>query len=135
VVLSAIVLALCVFSTPSKAEPQAGRLPNPKDAPAQSDSSSVKQDSPANTTPANKAGRAKNGPFAAKEVAKQAPLLKLELSIDDPRAFQGYTLFCPMDSSKTYLIDMQGKVVHTWESECSPASRCGLVSPDLRAVS
>jgi hypothetical protein len=29
VVLSAIILTLSVLSTPSKAEPQAGRLPNP----------------------------------------------------------------------------------------------------------
>jgi len=47
--------------------------------------------------------------------------LKLGLSINDPEACQGYTLFCPMDSSKTFLIDMRGRVVHTWESECTPA--------------
>jgi hypothetical protein len=55
-----------------------------------------------------------------KEEAKPAPV-KLGLSINDPRAFQGYTLLSPFDSPKTFLIDMQGKLVHTWESDCSVA--------------
>jgi hypothetical protein len=55
-----------------------------------------------------------------KEDAKPAPV-KLGLSINDPRALQGYTLLSPFDSPKTYLIDMQGKLVHTWESDCSIA--------------
>jgi hypothetical protein len=46
---------------------------------------------------------------------------KLGLLINDPRAFQGYTLLAPMDSTNTYLLDMQGKVVQTWASDCSPA--------------
>jgi Arylsulfotransferase (ASST) len=44
---------------------------------------------------------------------------KVGVSINDSRAFQGYTLFAPM-SSTTYLIDMQGKVVRTWESDTVP---------------
>ena len=47
--------------------------------------------------------------------------MKLGLSINDPRAFQGYTLLAPFDSSNTYLLDMQGKVVQTWASDCAPA--------------
>jgi len=43
------------------------------------------------------------------------------LSINDPRAFRGYTLLAPMTSTKTYLIDMQGRVVRTWESDTTPA--------------
>src|SRR5205085_743142 len=42
---------------------------------------------------------------------------------DEPRAsagstkpFPGYTLVAPVLSTKTHLIDMQGRVVHTWES-------------------
>ncbi len=35
---------------------------------------------------------------------------------NDPRAFPGYTLVAPRQSTKTYLIDMQGRVVRTWES-------------------
>ena len=37
-------------------------------------------------------------------------------------AFGGYTLFCPLDSGTTYLIDMQGEPVHTWRSELPPAA-------------
>jgi peptidoglycan hydrolase-like protein with peptidoglycan-binding domain len=35
---------------------------------------------------------------------------------DPDRAFAGFTLFCPLpsDNRTVYLIDMQGKVVHTW---------------------
>lgn len=46
---------------------------------------------------------------------------KLGLSINDPRALQGYTLLAPFNSTNTYLLDMQGKVVHTWVSDCTPA--------------
>jgi len=37
-------------------------------------------------------------------------------------AFEGYTLFAPLRSTKTYLIDMQGKVVHTWKSMAPPGN-------------
>jgi hypothetical protein len=37
--------------------------------------------------------------------------------VNRPRAFPGYTLLSPLLSTKTYLIDMQGRVVRTWESE------------------
>src|SRR5438132_6624355 len=47
--------------------------------------------------------------------------VKLGLSINDPKACQGYTLLATIESSQTYLLDMQGKVVRTWESDCSPA--------------
>ena len=48
-------------------------------------------------------------------------MTKLGLSINDPRALQGYTLLAPLDSSNTYLLDMEGKVVQTWASDCGPA--------------
>jgi len=35
-------------------------------------------------------------------------------------AFQGYTLFAPIGSTTTYLIDMEGRVVHQWESDYPP---------------
>jgi hypothetical protein len=35
-------------------------------------------------------------------------------------ACEGYTLFAPIRSTTTYLIDMDGNVVHTWESERPP---------------
>jgi hypothetical protein len=46
---------------------------------------------------------------------------KLGLSVNDPRAFQGYTLIAPLTGTTTYLLDMDGKVVRSWESDCSPA--------------
>jgi Arylsulfotransferase (ASST) len=50
----------------------------------------------------------------------EKPKDKLGLLINDPKAFQGYTLFAPMNSKITYLIDMQGKVVRTWEGAGKP---------------
>ena len=58
-------------------------------------------------------------PAPKKDAPKPAP--KLGLSINDPKAFQGYTLIAPLEGFKTYLLDMQGRVVRTWESDCSPA--------------
>jgi hypothetical protein len=52
----------------------------------------------------------------------KGPAAKVGLQINDPKALQGYTLFSPLQSSKTYLIDMQGKVVRTWEGAGNPAS-------------
>src|SRR5262249_40356034 len=31
------------------------------------------------------------------------------------------TLLAPMNSRNTYLLDMQGRVVRTWKSDCEPA--------------
>src|SRR5262249_19545804 len=42
---------------------------------------------------------------------------KLGVQVNDPRAFQGYTLVAPFTGKKTYLIDMEGQVVRTWESK------------------
>ncbi|HWE37390.1 MAG TPA: aryl-sulfate sulfotransferase [Isosphaeraceae bacterium] len=41
---------------------------------------------------------------------------KLGLRLNDPKAFQGYTLLNPMGNKKAYLLDMQGRVVKTWET-------------------
>ncbi len=51
----------------------------------------------------------------------EPPKVKLGLAINDPRAFSGYTLLVPMKSQKTYLIDMHGRAVRTWESDSHPA--------------
>ena len=50
-----------------------------------------------------------------KEQPKPTPV-KLGLSINDPRAFRGYTLLNPMNQKMTYLIDLEGRVVKSWES-------------------
>ena len=36
------------------------------------------------------------------------------------KAYQGYTLFSPMEGSNAYLIDMQGNIVHRWQMERRP---------------
>jgi hypothetical protein len=45
-----------------------------------------------------------------------APAQKLGLQVNEPAAYQGYTLIAPLHSTMTYLIDMQGLVVHSWQS-------------------
>jgi hypothetical protein len=55
-----------------------------------------------------------------KDEPKSAPV-KLGLSINEPNALQGYTLISPFDSTKSFLFDMQGRVVRSWEAGCAPA--------------
>jgi hypothetical protein len=38
------------------------------------------------------------------------------LFINEPGSFQGYTLFSPINYPTTYLIDNEGRVVHTWNT-------------------
>jgi Spy/CpxP family protein refolding chaperone len=56
---------------------------------------------------------------AAPDKPNAAP--KLGLLLNDTRALQGYTLLNPMMSTTTYLIDLQGHVVRSWKSDCTPA--------------
>ncbi len=63
--------------------------------------------------------KVKADPTPKGEAAKPAPA-KFGLLQNDSLAFQGYTLIAPMFSKTTYLIDMEGKVVRTWESDCTP---------------
>ncbi len=43
------------------------------------------------------------------------------LKYDKAKAYDGYTLFSPSSNSKTaYLIDMEGNVVHKWETQNLP---------------
>jgi len=37
-----------------------------------------------------------------------------------PGAFQGYTIVAPLRSTTTYLVDMEGEIVHRWQSEYTP---------------
>jgi|GEM_PF-1998960 len=45
----------------------------------------------------------------------------------DAKAFNGYTLFAPAFATVTYLIDMDGKLVHTWNSTYSPGQSVYLI--------
>lgn len=42
------------------------------------------------------------------------------LLVNEPGAFDGFTLFAPLRSKTTFLVDMQGEVVHTWENPNPP---------------
>jgi hypothetical protein len=44
-----------------------------------------------------------------------------EAPLDDSKASPGYTLFAPLSSNDTYLIDMKGRVVNTWAGDRRPA--------------
>jgi hypothetical protein len=46
---------------------------------------------------------------------------KLGLLVNEASAFKGYTLLAPTNSTKTYLIDNEGRVVNTWKSDVSQA--------------
>ena len=48
-------------------------------------------------------------------------MLSLAFNIEPVRAgespFNGYTLFAPLGSTTTYLINNSGEIVHTWDSD------------------
>jgi len=50
----------------------------------------------------------------------EAADLEAGLVLNEPAAFGGYTLFAPIGSTTTYLIDMEGRIVNQWESEFRP---------------
>ncbi len=47
-------------------------------------------------------------------------VIKTRDIIENPRAFKGYTLFSPMVSKTTYLINNSGDILHTWERPYIP---------------
>ena len=49
------------------------------------------------------------------------------LVLNTDGAAPGYTLFPPLRSETTYLIDMEGRVVHTWDSDYSPGNSAYLL--------
>jgi hypothetical protein len=53
-------------------------------------------------------------------VAQPDGLAETGLLLNTEGAFKGYTLFAPIGSTKTFLIDMDGHVVNEWESEYRP---------------
>jgi hypothetical protein len=59
--------------------------------------------------------------WASSQPPKGPTPAKPSVSVSEPKACQGYTLIAPMNSTKAHLIDMAGRVVHTWETECTPA--------------
>jgi len=49
------------------------------------------------------------------------------ISQDASRSFKGYTLFAPVVSKSTYLIDNDGQVVKTWQSAFNPGQAAMLL--------
>jgi hypothetical protein len=43
------------------------------------------------------------------------------VSVNDSRAYQGYSLVAPMNSTSTFLIDMEGRIINSWTSDYTPA--------------
>lgn len=52
--------------------------------------------------------------------AAQTPSKRTGLIKHEPGAFVGYTLFAPQNGRSTYLVDMEGRVVHRWRGESAP---------------
>jgi len=46
---------------------------------------------------------------------------------NDHGAYTGYTLFAPIGSTATYLIDMEGRIVNTWKSNYRPGQSAYLL--------
>lgn len=44
------------------------------------------------------------------------------LRLNEPGAYDGYTLFAPLNSKAVHLIDMAGEVVHTWQTDSAPGA-------------
>jgi hypothetical protein len=42
------------------------------------------------------------------------------IKYDAGKAYQGYTLITPMETKTTYLVDMEGYIVHSWMSQYTP---------------
>lgn len=72
-------------------------------------------------------------PTASKDpVSSERGLVGTPYVNDDPnargllsntgKATPGYVLFSPLLSGTTYLVDVDGKVVHTWESDHAPGA-------------
>src|SRR5262249_19149224 len=56
------------------------------------------------------------GAASADDGKPARPSSRYGVRINDPKAYQGYTLVFPLTSRYTFLIDMQGRVVHQWKS-------------------
>jgi hypothetical protein len=52
---------------------------------------------------------------------------KTGLLLHEPAACKGYTLIAPTFSTDTYLIDLDGRIVQTWKSDCLPGQSAYLL--------
>jgi hypothetical protein len=44
------------------------------------------------------------------------------LFLNEPGAYEGYTLFAPLQYTTTYLINNEGRLIHSWEGEYTPGN-------------
>ncbi len=49
------------------------------------------------------------------------------LVLNTSAAFEGYTLFAPLNSTTTYLVDLEGRLVHSWPSKYEPGQSVHLL--------
>ncbi len=61
--------------------------------------------------------------------AAKAPKRKVGMLANSAGAWPGYTLISPLTSKTTYLIDLEGRIVHTWEGAANP-QLCGTLFPN-----
>jgi hypothetical protein len=59
-------------------------------------------------------------PPKSSDAPPKPPALKLGLTVNETNASPGYTLIASTNSTTTYLVDMQGRVVNSWKSDCLP---------------
>jgi hypothetical protein len=52
----------------------------------------------------------------------KGPERKPGVSVNDPKALRGYTLVASLNSTKAFLVDMDGRVVKTWETGVTPGA-------------
>ena len=45
------------------------------------------------------------------------------LKLHEPGAYDGLNLFSPLEAGTTYLMDNDGRVIHTWESDYRPGQQ------------
>src|SRR5262245_21701888 len=62
-------------------------------------------------------------PIARAQHSQPNPLKEAKdgLTVNESRAYQGFSLVAPMNSTSTYLIDMEGRIVNEWKSAYTPA--------------
>ena len=53
--------------------------------------------------------------------AEADPSVPRGLLVHEAGTYDGYTLYAPLNSRTVYLVDLDGEVVHTWETDSSPA--------------
>jgi hypothetical protein len=106
----------------SEPSPVAPSTPAPEQSPASS------PDSGGGTSPAEPTGRdvpqpgdgERPAPGSAARSTGKTVAQEVGLILNDAGAFNGYTLFAPKHYAATYLIDNEGRVVNTWESDYLP---------------